>query len=71
MEYVSVLGYLDAGSGSVLLQALLAGAAGLAITGKLWWGRLLSLLRIRRPQPEPATNSELAADETGPPSRAS
>ncbi len=71
MEYVSLLAYLDPGSGSVLLQVLLGGAAALAVTGKLWWSRVLSLLRIRRPQPEPLPKSELAADEPGPRSRAS
>ena len=68
---MSQLAYLDPGSGSVLLQALLGGAAALAITGKLWWGRLLTLLRIRRPEPESTPESELAADEPAPRSRAS
>jgi hypothetical protein len=55
---MSLLAYLDPGSGSVLLQALLGGVAALAITGKLWWHRLLTFLRIRKPPedeaPEPA-----------------
>lgn len=62
---MSQLAYLDPGSGSVLLQALLGGAAALAISGKLWWGRLLSLLRIRKPPTESPAESELAADESG------
>ena len=68
---MSLLAYLDPGSGSVILQAILGGAAALAVTGKLWWSRVLSLLRIRRPQPEPVADAELAADEQGPRSRAS
>ena len=40
--------YLDAGSGSLLLPALAGGAAAIAVTGKLYWGRLLRLLRLRR-----------------------
>ena len=59
---MSLLAYLDPGSGSVLLQALLGGVAALAITGKLWWHRLLTFLRIRKdlvdPAPEPAAPDE-------------
>ena len=52
-----LLAYLDPGSGSVLLQALLGGVAALAITGKLWWHRLLTLLRIRKdPDPVPSAS---------------
>lgn len=43
------LAYLDAGSGSVLLQLLLGGAAAAAVTVKLSWRRLLTFLRIRKP----------------------
>ena len=32
--------YLDAGTGSLLLQALLGGLAGLAYVGKLYWQRI-------------------------------
>ena len=51
---LALLAYLDPGSGSVLLQALLGGVAAVAITGKLWWHRLLTLLRIRKPDEEKA-----------------
>jgi hypothetical protein len=34
-----VLGYLDAGSGSLILQALAGGFAGMAVVGKLYWRR--------------------------------
>jgi hypothetical protein len=34
------LGYLDAGSGSLILQALAGGFAGVAVVGKLYWRRL-------------------------------
>ena len=39
--------YLDAGTGSMILQMLLGGLAGLAIAGKLYWYRLLSLIGLR------------------------
>lgn len=59
------LAYLDPGSGSVLLQALLGGVAAIAITGKLWWHRLLTLLRIRKPEAEEAESSAAASEESG------
>jgi hypothetical protein len=46
MEHL--LAYLDAGTGSMILQLILGGAAALAVTAKLWWNRLLHLLHIRR-----------------------
>ena len=56
-----VLAYLDAGSGSMILQVLAGGFAALAVSFKLWWGRLLKLLKIRRDdeqQPAPAGSSD-------------
>ena len=38
--------YLDPGTGSLLLQLLLGGVAGLAVIGKLYWRRLLSFLGV-------------------------
>ena len=49
-RFPRVLGYLDPGSGSMLLQILAGGAAAVAVTGKLYWRRLLRLLRIRKPE---------------------
>lgn len=40
--------YLDAGTGSMLLQLLLGGVAGLAIAAKLYWHRLLSAIGVRK-----------------------
>ena len=40
--------YLDPGTGSIILQVLLGGIAGLLLIGKLYWHRLLVVLRIRR-----------------------
>lgn len=34
-----IFGYLDAGSGSLLLQAILGGVAGLGVAFKAWRGR--------------------------------
>ena len=49
MSTTSASAYLDAGTGSIILQVLLGGVAGLAIAGKLYWHRFLTFLRIRKP----------------------
>jgi hypothetical protein len=40
--------YLDPGSGSMLLQLLLGGIAGLTVLAKMYWNRLLTLFRIKK-----------------------
>ena len=49
-----LLGYLDPGSGSMILQVLAGGAAAVAVTGKLYWKRIKNLLRIGKRDDEPA-----------------
>jgi hypothetical protein len=43
-----LLSYLDASSGSMILQLIAGGSAAVAVTGKLYWRRLLKFLRIRK-----------------------
>ena len=50
----TVLAYLDPGSGSMILQILAGGLAAVAVTAKLYWGRILRFLRIRKDEPEAA-----------------
>lgn len=50
--------YLDPGTGSIVLQVLLGGVAGLALAGKLYWNKFLSLLGIRRREQERAPLTE-------------
>jgi hypothetical protein len=38
--------YIDPGSGSMLLQLLLGGVAGLVVLAKLYWQRLLRVLGL-------------------------
>ena len=54
------LGYIDPGSGSMILQMILGGLAAAAVFAKLFWHRLLVFLRIRKEQ-EPGA---AAAEET-------
>lgn len=64
--------YLDPGSGSMMLQLLLGGAAGVAVITKLYWRRFLSLFGIsERKKPDPSgespqipTQPELANNST-------
>lgn len=42
--------YLDAGTGSMILQLLLGGAAGLMLALKLYWYKLLSFFGIKPKQ---------------------
>lgn len=39
------LAYLDAGSGSLIVQAVVGGAAGAAVAAKLYWRRLIARFR--------------------------
>lgn len=52
-----IFGYLDAGSGSLLLQALLGGAAGIAVAFKAWKSRLTGKRLVDE------TQAELDAEE--------
>ena len=45
MSSISLAGYLDPGTGSVILQAILGGVAAAAVTAKLWWHRVTSIFR--------------------------
>lgn len=52
------LAYLDAASGSMIVQAVVAGVAGVAVFAKLFWRRLTSPFRRKA-----ATNQTAAAQE--------
>jgi hypothetical protein len=54
-----VLGYLDPGSGSMIVQILVGGVAAVGVSLKLFWRRILTFLRIRKPDDvEPAKGAE-------------
>ena len=54
----TLLAYLDAGTGSQIAAMVAAGFAGLAVTAKLYWHRLLVFLRIRKPEAEVSTEPD-------------
>jgi hypothetical protein len=49
----ALLAYLDPGSGSMLLQLLLGGAAAAGIGLKMTWRRTLRFLRLSKKQSDP------------------
>lgn len=60
--------YLDPGTGSIILQVLLGGLAGLALAGKLFWHRFLVMLRLRKETEEDksfADDHSVEAKDTG------
>ncbi len=54
---MDLLAYLDPGSGSMILQIIAGGAAAVAVTAKLYWNRILTFLRIRKPEEESAAKA--------------
>src|ERR1044072_7156261 len=54
----SHLAYLDAGSGSLIVQALVAGTAGVVVAAKLYWRRLTSVFRRKTPAEASAAPGE-------------
>lgn len=46
------IGYIDPGSGSLLLQALAGGAAATAVVAKVYWRRLKRFFGFGKPEEE-------------------
>lgn len=44
----SAWAYLDPGAGSIMLQLILGGLAGVAVTARLYWHQLLAFFGLRR-----------------------
>lgn len=53
---MTILAYIDPGTGSMMLQAIAGGVAAAAVAGKFYWHRLMRFLRIRKPEDEPSSN---------------
>jgi hypothetical protein len=58
-EISRMLAYLDAASGSMIVQAIVAGAAGVAVFLKLFWRRLTSPFRSKSTSGEAQTPVEV------------
>lgn len=46
--YIEILGYIDPGTGSIILQAIVAAVVGVGVAIKLFWHRILKFLGIRK-----------------------
>jgi hypothetical protein len=57
----TIFGYLDAGSGSVILQALVGGFAAVAVTAKLWWKRFTGFFKRNQDDQTPPAAPEESA----------
>jgi hypothetical protein len=58
--------YLDPGTGSIILQVLLGGIAGVALAGKLYWHKFLSLIGAggtAKEKEQRSGNGGMGADE--------
>jgi hypothetical protein len=55
--------YLDPGTGSALLQGILAALAAIVVAAKLYWHRLLRFFGIRKTKTEPEKTSTQAKQE--------
>jgi hypothetical protein len=52
----TAFGYLDPGTGSLILQSIVGGVAAAVVFGKFWWRRILEFLHLREPaSPEEST----------------
>lgn len=58
--------YLDLGTGSLLLQGILAGLAAAWLTCSMYWQRIKNLFRRKSVEPEPATPAEEAEQRDTP-----
>lgn len=56
LQRVDVLFYLDAGTGSMLAQLAVAGAAGAAVAAKLGWSKVTSPFRRKSSDETPDTD---------------
>lgn len=52
MSSSAAYAYLDPGTGSMILQVLLGGLAGLALAGRFYWQRFLVFIGVRSDQAE-------------------
>ena len=63
--------YLDPGTGSIMLQMILGGLAGLAVAVKLYWARIVEVFerifkRGRAPEPAASQDEDVIEQKTEP-----
>jgi len=55
---IQMFAYIDPGTGSIILQAIIAGVAGAAIAIKLFWHRIIVFLGLRNKDKSEITDEE-------------
>jgi hypothetical protein len=63
---IRVFGYLDASSGSMLVGAVAAGAAGVAVAAKVGWRRVTGVFSRKGDDLESAETADTTADVVEP-----
>lgn len=59
-----IFGYLDAGSGSLILQAILGGLAGIAVAFKAWKARMMGKKAMAEVDTEDISDETTVATES-------
>jgi len=62
--HMMIFGYLDAGSGSLILQAVLGGLAGIAVAFKAWKARMMSKKAMAETDTEDVSDEATVATES-------
>ncbi len=60
---IGPLAYMDPGTGSLLLQILLGGVAGLFVFLKLFWHRILSVFGLQKDAHKAATGPQVDGEQ--------
>lgn len=50
--------YLDPGSGSFLIQLLLAAALGIGVAARLYWSKIKSMVTGKKAEPNPTSDED-------------
>ena len=45
---ISIIAYLDPGTGSIIIQSIVAGLLGIVVAIKLFWQRIVGFFRFRK-----------------------
>jgi hypothetical protein len=48
---ISIIAYLDPGTGSIIIQSIVAGLLGIVVAIKLFWQRIVGFFRFRKSEP--------------------
>ncbi len=54
-----IFAYIDPGTGSIILQAIIGAVVGAAIAVKLFWHRILKFLGIRKSKPNSVASQKI------------